>query len=415
MNRAFINRVKYNKWLYNLYFYCGSIVVRLLRLFVKQDKRKIVFSSFGGRKYDDSPRCIFEAMKKDSRFCEYKYVWAFGNPEQFEIPGATKVKCDTFEYYKELLSAMVWVTNSTMERGLSFKPKHILNLNSWHGSAIKVMGVDVNKENTSFQAKGRKPQNDIMLAQGQYDVDVFSRVFGLPKENFRIIGLPRNDDLVNCNTEERRKSIREKLGISNDKRVILYAPTFREYDKDANSNCVMNLPVDWIKWEKSLGNEYILLVRAHYEVVKQMQIKDNAFIRDVSSYPNLNDLMIVSDLLVSDYSSIFFDYSIQDKPMLCFTYDYEKYAALRGMYFDIRERLDCYCNNEDEIIYAINNLDLNKRVDITRAFRKYYIEKAGNASKESVGIIWDFLNENRYKNEKNNSCCNSSAVVGCLL
>lgn len=389
--RELINRVKYNRTIYTLYFYIGSWCVKVLGLFVKQNKKRIVFSSFGGRKYDDSPRCIYEAMIKDPRFEGYEFIWALGEPDKFEIPGAKKVKCDTLAYYKTLLSAVVWVTNSTMERGLSFKPKRIFNLNTWHGSAIKLMGSDVAKENTSFGSKGSENHNDIMSAQGQYDVDIFSQSFGIPRKKFRITGLPRNDELVNCNTEENRSRIRKHLGIAEGKKVILYAPTFREYDMDSGGNCILMPPIDLKKWEKKLEDKYVLLMRAHYEVVKVMQFADNDFVKNVSSYPNLNELMIVSDMLVSDYSSIFFDYSVQDKPMLCFAYDYAKYASLRGMYFDIREKLMGNSENEDELIKVINSLDDKKSIEITRDFRKEFIETSGTASQQTVDIIWKYL------------------------
>ena len=96
--RALINKIKYSKTLYNMYYYIGSFAVKCLGLFVRQKKNLIVFSSFGGRKYDDSPRCIYEEMLMDSRYKDYDLVWALGKPEIFEIEGARKVKCDTIEY-----------------------------------------------------------------------------------------------------------------------------------------------------------------------------------------------------------------------------------------------------------------------------------------------------------------------------
>lgn len=390
MKRDLINLVKYSKVLYGLYYYCGSFAVKLMGLFVKMDKKKILFSSFGGRKYDDSPRCIFEKMRSDPRFADYRFVWALGSPQNFEIKGASKVKCDTISYYKELLSSSVWVTNSTMERGLFFKPSRILNLNTWHGTAIKRMGTDIGRGNSSFMSKGKGNHDDIMLAQGQYDVDIFSRVFGIPSGHFRITGLPRNDELVNCNTEENRKRIRGKMDIKTDKKVILYAPTFREYEK--NGGCIMSPPIDLNKWEQLLGDNYVLFVRAHYEVLNVMKFEETVFVKDVSLYPNLNELMIVSDLLISDYSSIFIDYSLLDKPMLCFAYDYDKYATERGLYFDIREKLECSTENEDELIQIIKELDWERRVAITRGFRERFIEEAGSASSKTVDIVWNYLN-----------------------
>ena len=391
MNRDLINKVKYSHFLYNCYYYIGSLAVRLLGRFIKQDKKTIVFSSFGGRKYDDSPRCIYEAMMNDKRFRGYRFVWAFVNPEKFEVKNTEKVKCDTLSYYKVLMSAKVWVTNSTMERGLSFKPERIFNLNTWHGTPIKLLGSDISKENKSFGAKGEKNHNDIMLAQGHYDVDIFSRAFGVPRENLRITGLPRNDELVCENTEENRERIRKLLGVSNNKKVILYAPTFREYDMDSTGNCTLSLPVDLKKWEQILGNDYVLLMRAHYEVVKHLQINSNSFVKEVSSYPNLNELMIVSDLLVSDYSSIFFDYAIQGKPMLCFAYDYERYVRERGLYFDIRKELKCNIDNEDDLLTVIKMMDVKERQEISRIFRDKYIEAYGDASVQCLDIIYNSL------------------------
>lgn len=391
--RDLINLVKYNKLFYRLYFYCGSYALRFLGLFIKQNPKRIVFSSFGGRKYDDSSRCIFEAMIKDPRFKGYDFVWALGNPESFEIQNARKVKCDTFAYYRTLLAAKVWVTNSSMERGLSFKPKRIFNLNTWHGTAIKLMGRDRKEGSKTYRAPKHKCHEDIMLAQGMYDVNIFSRVMNIPKENFRVIGLPRNDELIHKNTEFFRANIRKKLNLPNGKKVILYAPTFREYDQDAAGNCRLTLPIDLRKREKELSNEYILLIRAHYEIVKGLKLQENSFIRDMSSYPNLNELMIVSDLLISDYSSIFFDYSLQDKPMLCFAYDYDKYDTLRGMYFDIREKVQ-NCSDEDSLINLLKTLREDTHIRKTIKFREEFIEAFGDASMRTSDLIWEKIHLN---------------------
>lgn len=114
MNRFLINLVKYNPAVYNLYFHIGSGLLKLWSCFLTPNKKRIVFNSFGGRKYDDSTKAIYEEILEDDRFKEYEFVWALINPEQFDIPGATKVKSDTLKYYKILLSSAVWVTNSTL-------------------------------------------------------------------------------------------------------------------------------------------------------------------------------------------------------------------------------------------------------------------------------------------------------------
>ena len=93
-----------------------------------------------------------------------------------------------------------------------------------------------------------------MMSQGHFETDVFSRSFGIPKEKFLEAGLPRNDILANY-TEDQRQTIRFALGIKPDQTVILYCPTFREYDKDENLGVVMAPPIDLKKWEQELGNK----------------------------------------------------------------------------------------------------------------------------------------------------------------
>jgi len=393
---SLINRVKYNKTIYNLYFHIGSFILNRLKFFVKTDDRMIVFVSFGGRKYDDSPKAIYEAMLKDSRFDECRLLWAFIRPDNYILPRGGKVKIDTFAYYKALLKARVWVTNSSMTRGLRFSGRKTFLLNTWHGSAIKRMGRDINEGNVSFGLKRRKYKfknyTDLRLAQGQYDVDIFSRAQNLPKDCFRIIGLPRNDELANTSSKLREEK-KSKLGIPKRKKVILYAPTYREYDKDERNNVILTPALDLEKWREKLGSEYVLLFRAHYEVAKIMGVKDNGFVKNVSTYPYLNDLIIASDLLISDYSSIFFDYSIQGKPMLCYCYDYDKYAEKRGMYFDIREYLP-YADNEEQLLELIQRADDPEILEYAQRFQNKFVTAYGNASKKALNIIHDFLKHN---------------------
>lgn len=384
---SLINRVKYSHTFYTLYYYIGSWGISLLKLFVKADDKLIVFSSFGGRKYDDSPKSIYEAILHDKRFADFRLVWAFMHPDDYQLPRGEKVKIDTLKYYTTLLRARVWVTNSSMQRGLHFMGKNTFQLNTWHGSAIKRMGSDINSGNTSFGSKGRSTVKGVMLAQGDYDVEVFSQAFHTPRKNFRVIGLPRNDELASA-SKERQEELKKLLGIPPEKKVILYAPTFREFDKDDGNNVVLVPPFNLLLWRERLSKDFVLLFRAHYEVARVMGIEDNDFVKNVSSYPSLNDLMIVSDMLISDYSSIFFDYAIQGKPMLCFCYDYDRYAKNRGMYFDIREWLP-NADNEDELIKLIQNTDTTKENAATKRFQEHFVTEYGSAAKKSLDIIYD--------------------------
>lgn len=364
-----------------------NTVVNSMKLFVKTDDKLILFNSFAGRRFDDSPFALFEGMKKDKRFSGYKLLWAFHNPEMFDVEGAEKIKTDTLEYFMTCLKARVWITNSSFERGLHFKNKNTFYFNTWHGTPIKKMGNDIVNDQ-SFGEKG-KNSTDVMPVQSDFETEVFSRMFSLPKNHFLKCGLPRND-ILSTYDEQLRKQIRQKLDIRDDQKIILYCPTFREYERDNSNNVVVKPPIDLDKWEKELADEYVLFFRAHYEVARTLDIKENSFVKDMTDYQSLNELMIASDILISDYSSVFIDYSIMDKPMFHFTYDYDKYASLRGLYFDIRESIDGAAN-EDELISLLKHMNPEKETEKTRQFRNQYVQYYGHAVESSLDCIAEHL------------------------
>ena len=251
------------------------------------------------------------------------------------------------------------------------------------------MGTDIASTNNCFKGRG-KWNVDYFTCQGEYEADIFRKVFQtIGKDRMHVIGLPRND-IYATYTREYMLSLRRKMGISEDKKVILYAPTFREYDKTDSMAVKISIPINFEKWRHLLGDGYILLFRAHYEVVQGLNIQDNDFVREMSAYPQLEDLMIVSDLLISDYSSIFFDYSIMHKPMLCFAYDYEHYTRERGLYFDIREYLP-NAKDENELLLLIQQSDTTIKNKGVERFQKTFVTVFGNASRRSLDIIADNL------------------------
>lgn len=376
MKNVIINIIKSNRFIYKLYENIFNIIFGFLKIFIKTDEKIILINSFGGKKYDDSPRVIFEYMKTQRKYDNYKIYWAFQNPEQFEIEGAEKIKSDTIKYFVIALKAKYWITNSAIERGLKFKNKNTIYINTWHGTPIKKMGKDA--PNTAFKFHASK--FDVMYAQSQYDINIFSRAFELPENKFALVGLPRNDELFNV-SEEEINELRRKLGIPEDKKIILYAPTFREYKRDRNG-CVIAPPINLHKWKEKLSKNYIILFRAHYEVNKVLGLKDDEFIRNVSTYNNLNELMKIADILISDYSSIMFDYSILKRPIYSYAYDYEEYKNKRGMYIDIRTELpNGICEKEDELIEKIINCDFEDEKNKVEKFSRKYIQNDGNAAK----------------------------------
>lgn len=133
--------IKHHAMINEMFYTIGSAMISTMNLFVKPDDHLILFNSFGGKKYDDSPKAIYEFMKNDSRFAEYRLVWAFHEPEKHpEV--IDKIKTDNFNYFLTALKARVWITNSSIQRGLHFCGKHTYRFNSWHGTPMKQMGRD---------------------------------------------------------------------------------------------------------------------------------------------------------------------------------------------------------------------------------------------------------------------------------
>ena len=381
--------LKSSRLLYNIYFFVMSALLKLLGLLVGSDKRLILFNSYGGKQYSDSPRAIYERMATDARFEGFRLVWALQHPQAFHLPGRAEViRADSFRYFVTALRARVWVTNSSMERGLDFKKAGTLCFNTWHGTPIKVMGTDIRAENPSFRSRVLA-RADIMLAQGQYDIDVFSRAFRLSLECFHLTGLPRNDVLAHC-TAEQAAAVRARLGIGGDRIVLLYAPTFREYTRDANSEVILDIPIDPRRWQEALGERYIVLFRAHYEVARHMRLDGCPLFRDVSDEPDLNALMIASDALISDYSSLFFDYSVLHRPMYCFAYDYETYTEKRGLYPGPLADLPCEIHRDEAgLLRQLLRFDGEKAALSRRTaqFQRKYVSECGHGAERSCDII----------------------------
>ena len=393
MRNYLINIVKTSKLVYLIYYYVGSLLIKILGLFCRIDDKSILFVAFGGKKYDDSPKVIFENMKKLEHFSDYQFYWAFVDPDKYEVDGAIKLKIDTLKYFVISQKAKIWITNSAIERGMNYKKKKTLYINTWHGTPLKKIGKDEHGviANSGFGSKNIHTQ-DYMLAQSSYDAKIFSHIFDLEVSKIIIADLPRNDELVKDNNELRYK-IRKKLNIL-DKKVILYAPTYREFQRNDKHACILKPPVDFKKWENNLGDEYVILVRAHYEVVDILGIESNNFIKNVSNYNNLNELMIASDMLISDYSSVFVDYSILSKPMFCFAYDFDEYTKKRGIYIDLKKEFPGEIHFiEDDLLQDILTFDKEKLLYEIKNFKNKYAPVAGSATEKVIKLVKEIENE----------------------
>jgi len=372
--------LKNNRAFYAAYFYIMSFLVNILKLFVKSDNELILFVSFGGRKAADSPRAMYEYMLEDPRFKNYKLVWGLINPEDFpEIP--CKVKIDTFSYFKTALKARCWITNVLVERALNFTGKNTFYLYTGHGSPIKKCRDD--EHNKKHFKSLTKSAFNAALAQSELEKSVRGRHFNLDDTHIYMTGSPTNDILVNHNQTYRDK-IRKELNIAEDKIVVLYAPTFREYNSIGKFE---NKEIDFNYWNNVLGDKYIILYRAHPISISNAMSNCEWFI-DASMYNSIEPLMIASDMLISDYSGLIPDYSLMHKPIYLWLYDYEDYERIRGLYFDLRKVLP-WAQNEEELFELIKGGYSESQKQMVLNFQKEYAPISGEGTKKSVELIWN--------------------------
>ena len=367
--------------LYKLYYYILTSIIVLIRSLVKKDKNLILFVSYGGRYFNDSPKCIYEAMLRDERFIGYNLVWAFIKPDEFNIY-TPKIEINSFSYLLTAIKARCWVTNVSVERGLNIKDKHTFYFHTTHTTLPKLSGYDGEDFKTGVYSL-YKIKYDCSCAQSTIEKDMQKSMYGLKDDQIIVSGYPKNDILCHYTTEQ-RNMLRIHLGIPKDKIAILYAPTFRDVYYGA-----MNCPINFKKWESVLGERYVILFRAHPVVVNNTKIDTSTgFMLDVSNYPDNSDLMIASDILISDYSGIFFEYAVQKKPMFCFAYDYEEYIKHRRLYFDIREKIPGGFMSEVELLNVIKERAFEKYDDIWNKFRDDYVSEYGNATEKCLDTIY---------------------------
>ncbi len=370
--------IKHYPWVQRLYRIIMSFLLRTVGCFTSFDEHLVLLSSMSGDQFSGSPKVLFDAMQKDPRFAEFHYVWAFSHPDQHHVSGADVVKMDSFAYFRAALRAKIWITDVNIERGLSFKKKQTIYLNTWHGTGPKKGGNAI---------AGRKDYDfsrvDIFCCDGQYTHDVFIKWFGATEKSMLWCGRPREDELMEMTADDRCR-VRKQLGIADNVKAILYMPTWREG----------KLPViNQILWEKALGSGYCVLTRAHhFSKEKAGTLQNGMFWKDVSDYPNVNELYWAADILISDYSSAFFDYGLLKKPMICFAPDYDDYKTNYGLFMDLEKEFPGgVLREEQEVLKLIQSMDPAEASAKCGAYCAGYVRHDQNATRACLDRMDELL------------------------
>ena len=329
-------------------------------------RERVVFESFAGKSYSCNPRYIYEEMLKQNP--DMKFIWMFNDTNK-DIPGsAKKVKRLSWKYYYYMATSKYWVTNARMPAFLEKRPETIY-LQTWHGTPLKKLASDMKevhmpgttteKYKRNFYNESRKW--DYLVSPNDYSTEIFERAFKFEKEMLDV-GYPRNDLLYHPKEEQEQlvKDIKQKIGISANKKVVLYAPTWRDDEFYEKGKYKFNLKLDLQEMQRRLGDEYVVVLRMHYLIAEHIDVSGlEGFVYNLSNYEDIAELYVISDILITDYSSVFFDYGNLRKPILFFTYDIDKYRdTLRGFYFNFAEEAPGpLLKTSDEVIDAIENIE----------------------------------------------------------
>ncbi|MFC8224756.1 CDP-glycerol glycerophosphotransferase family protein [Streptomyces sp. NPDC057287] len=332
----------------------------LLRLPVRRGS--VVFESHMGTCYGDSPRAVHEEVR--ARGLPLRCVWSYADSPAGFPADARLVRRWSWRYLWALARAEYWVDNQGFPLHLG-KPSGTTYLQTWHGSAYKRMGFDetrVRLQNTPQRERLQQAVHrfDHFLVRSGHDERTLARAYRLPESTLLRTGYPRNDALLAARARDEaegrlpRPALAAELGLPDHRKVVLYAPTFRG---GPGKRRRQRLLLDAAAFAERFGDTYTLLVRAHYLEAASLPACPPGTVVDVSRHHDVSELLALADVLVTDYSSIMFDYALLDRPIVLFAPDLDAYAAERGSYFDLREKAPGpVAATEEELFSALARL-----------------------------------------------------------
>lgn len=327
------------------------------------DKKMVFFESFFGKAYSGNPKYIYETMLEMGLDKEYTFVWAYSGEDKSIIPG-NPIIVERFEpgdYYKYLALSKYWVNNIIFP--IHKKRKENVYLQTWHGTPLKRLGFDITIPGPEVEGRRNfyhESRNwDYLISSNAYSSEIFERAFKFNK-TFLEMGYPINDIFFRDNDQFIR-DLKSQLNIPSDKKIILYAPTWKDDEQNESWEHYFNLEIDLERLYNKFSDEYVILLKMHHLVSENLVIDEKMkdFAIDLSGYDDIQELYILSDILITDYSSVFFDYAHSRRPILFFVPDLAHYINnVRGLYLDMKDELPGpLIMNNDDLIEVISNID----------------------------------------------------------
>lgn len=310
-------------------------------------KKKVFFKSYHGLRYACNPRFISEKLHEMAP--DYDIVWSFKEPQKIDdFPGyARSVKAGSLSECVEMFTAKVCIFNAGIV--LPCKRKGQFFLDTWHGDrAFK--RVDESADGKAALSDAYRIM-DVVLSGSDYADKVYHDAMKFKGEIMHC-GTPRND-MFFCDSSARLENVRKKLNINADC-VLTFAPTFRGI---CDGVAELDFPVLLDQLEAKTGKTWCVLIRQHYKVKVSDNWNRDSRIINASSYPEMQDILLASDIVISDYSSLVGDYVLLNRPVFLYVPDLEEYKSGRGLYFDIEKSPFWYARSEAELFEKILNVD----------------------------------------------------------
>ncbi|WP_236719632.1 glycosyltransferase [Neobacillus mesonae] len=360
--------------------------------------KTILYESFHGKTMGCNPYAIFKQLIRDPKFSEYHHVWALNDlnncPEEyFELPNVEFVTVNS-DLYLRYLASCKYLINNTSFPPYFIKKEGQVYVNTWHGTPLKTLGKDMKGSLGQHKNLMRNfLQSDYLIHPNKFTADKIidsHDLRGIYKGKIAETGYPRVDLVF-----EENKELKKQLGCEKNKKIILYAPTWRGEVGNVSGE-INKIIEDMTILNKKIGSEYTILLRVHS--LMQKYVKDIGL--DLNIVPDsidTNELLSIVDLLITDYSSIFFDFMVTKKPIIFYAHDQRKYKNERGFYLDLKDMPGPICRDINELIGEV--LTANEYQDIyqektEKCINEFSYMEDGNSSKRVIDII--FNNDESY-------------------
>ncbi|MGL5123780.1 MAG: CDP-glycerol glycerophosphotransferase family protein [Fusobacteriaceae bacterium] len=355
-------------------------------------KNRVLFSSYFGRQYSDNPKFIYEELIKNRN--DLDIIWILNSKvEELQGHNVKIINAKSWKYLYYLATSKYWIDNCHGYHLRKPRVKTIL-LQTWHGTPLKKIAQDIEGKQYKKSRKNWKLESsywDFFLSPNKNLNNLFCKAFKINEEIVINTMYPRNEFLVHSNIEKVKKKVFKELGIKTEKKIILYAPTFR-----VEETASYKLHLDMKRLEKEFGDKYIFLIRLHPNIKRLDCIElKKEFSINASKYNDIQELYLISDVLITDYSSVFFDYAILNKPMIFYPYDYDEYKNDdRGFYFEYSEIVPGpIVYDEENLIKEMKRLECNMsefQIKIKKFNDKYNDVKNNETSKyilKKIGLL----------------------------